>query len=208
MKKSLFYLVFLFIMTVGNAQDAATQPASGASPTGGRFGIWAAYNLCSVTGESESWEGGYSGFGVGFMYCVARLGNITYIWVEPGYNQVGSNWEESFSGQNYSGSVALSYISLPIIARFQTEGGLFGDIGFQPQVLVAAKDKYDGNSEDYKDYVNSFDFMIPIGAGYEFKKRFGISARYCIGVTNINKESDESDRNSVFSVRLHMRLGK
>ncbi len=85
--------------------------------------------------------------------------------------------------------------------------GLFGDIGVQPQLLVSAKDKYEGNTDDYKDYVNGFDVGVPIGVGYEYKKRVGLSARYYMGLSNINKmDTDSKDHNRVFSLRLHVRL--
>ena len=53
-------------------------------------------------------------------------------------------------------------------------------------------------SIDIKDECNTFDFSIPVGVSYEFDNHIVIDARYNIGITNINKGGDVTNRNSVF----------
>jgi hypothetical protein len=88
---------------------------------------------------------------------------------------------------------------LPIMARVQTGIGLYGEIGVQGQVLVSAKN----GSVDIKDEVNGFDWGVPLGLGFEFRHRVGISARWFTGFTDLSKDTNKA-HNSVISVRLHL----
>ena len=55
------------------------------------------------------------------------------------------------------------------------------------------KTEYD---EDCKDEINKFDVSIPVGLSYEFKMPFVIDARFNIGLTKVNKESDPDFKDS------------
>ncbi len=211
MKKLFLIVVVILFATQGPAQVTENQSKSNAPSRGmgGRLGFYGGINIANINGDSESYDESLTGFQLGVMYCIYSSGEKFSCWLEPGYNAIGSGYNDTYVGgnQSYNGSVNLGYIMVPVIARFQSPMGLFGDIGIQPQFLVSAKDKYDGNSDDYKDYVNGFDFGIPVGVGYEFKKRIGVSARYYLGLSNINKvDSDSKDHNNVLSFRLHIRL--
>jgi hypothetical protein len=208
MKKLNLLLVALVLAAQLMAQETKPAPSSPSTSSmiAGRLGFYGGINFANINGDSQSYST-LTGWQAGIMYCIFSSGGLFSCWLEPGYNAIGAKYGDSYGGGNYSGSVALGYIMVPVIARFQSEKGLFGDIGVQPQFLVSAKDKYSGGSHDYKNYVNGFDMGIPVGVGYEYKKKFGISARYCFGITNINKmSSDGKDHNSVFSIRLHYRL--
>jgi hypothetical protein len=209
MKKLNFMVLLIMLSLPLMAQESAGAVKS--SGVKGRLGFYGGVNFANINGDSDSYDEALTGYQLGVMYCVYSSGNIFSCWLEPGYNMIGSKYNDTYDAgsgtQNVNGSVNLGYIMVPVIARFQSPKGLFGDIGLQPQLLVSAKDKYDGNKDDYKDYVNSFDFGIPVGVGYEYKKKVGLSARYYMGLSNINKlDSDSKDHNSVFSLRLHVRL--
>jgi Outer membrane protein beta-barrel domain len=209
MKKLSIFLILFVLTNALYSQDAGSTGGSNSSAPGvsGRLGFYGGVNFATIGGDQESYDETLTGFQLGLMYCIYSSGTIFSCWVEPGYNAIGSKYGDSYGGQTYEGSVNLGYIMVPVVARFQSEGGLFGDIGVQPQFLVSAKDKYDGGSDDFKDYVNSFDVGVPVGVGYEYKKKFGISARYYWGLSNIAKDSPDSKAyNRVFSLRLHYRL--
>jgi hypothetical protein len=218
MKKLIFMLLVTLLSVQMMAQDttmSATQPTATATSTNPpsveaprRFGVYGGVNFANINGDSESYDEAKTGYQFGFMYCLFTTGLLS-CWVEPGYNAIGSKYNDTYSGGggSLSGTVNLGYIMVPVVARVQTEIGLFGDIGVQPQILVSAKDKYGGSNNDYKDYVNGFDFGGVIGAGFEFRKRVGLSARYYAGFSNINKmDTDSKDHNNVFGLRLHVRL--
>jgi outer membrane immunogenic protein len=213
MKKLISVLLVIFLSIQTMAQDTTvktSQPSTGTSAPAveapRRFGIYGGVNFANIGGDSESYDESKTGYQFGFMYCLFSTGLLN-CWVEPGYNAIGSKYNDVSTSGTISGTVNLGYFMVPIVARLQTDIGLFGDIGVQPQVLVSAKDKYSGYNDDYKDYVNGFDFGGLIGAGFEFRKRVGLSARYYAGFSNINKkDTDSKDHNSVFSFRLHVRL--
>ena len=69
--------------------------------------------------------------------------------------------------------------------------------------MLSAKDKLDGESYDYNDWINTFDLSIPIGVGYEFKNNIGVGVRVNPGIININSDEGVSgkDRNFVVALR-------
>lgn len=86
----------------------------------------------------------------------------------------------------------LSYISLPVMAKFYATPKLFLAAGPQISYLVSAKEDVTfaalGNSQsnvDVKDNYKSIDFTAGIGAGYFFTDNIFAEARYNIGFSNI-----------------------
>ena len=109
-----------------------------------------------------------------------------------------------------SSSLKLNYINVPIVGRYQTPGGFYGELGIQPGFLVSAKNSYSYNgssgSSDVKKQYNSFDFGIPIGVGYKFKNNIGVGVRVVPGVPNIlsstsSYSSQYTEHNFVTSIR-------
>ena len=60
-----------------------------------------------------------------------------------------------------------------------------------------------GHKADFDDAVKSFDFAIPVGLSYEFK-RFVLDARYTLGVTKIFDEDKVNldSKNLTFQLTL------
>lgn len=180
----------------------ATTDASNATPER-RFGIYAGYNMSGIRGDADSYESGLGSATVGLMFCFAKLGRMTTLWIEPGYSQMGSKLD---SYQGSSGEVKLDYITIPLTLRLKPIMGLFGDIGLQANFLVNSKAEYGGTSIDIDDDINNFDYGANVGLGWEFFGRLGISGRYYMGWANINKDGDDKNQNSVFSIRAHLRF--
>ena len=74
--------------------------------------------------------------------------------------------------------------------------------GIQPGINLSAKAEIHGKESDInEDYMNSFEFAIPVGLSYEFRN-FVLDARYIFGVTKIfnedkiNKDGFEFDLGS------------
>ncbi len=74
---------------------------------------------------------------------------------------------------------------------YRSPNGFYFEAGVQPGFLVAEKDKYDGESMDYKDYINGFEVGVVGGVGYALNEQFSASGRVVYGLTNINKETDD-----------------
>jgi len=207
MKKTFSMLVLLFMVLLSVAQEGSNAQKSGA--IAGRLGAYGGVNFANIVGDDDEGNKTLTGFQLGLMYRLYSPGDLLSIWIEPGYTAIGAKYEESFEDQTYGGSVNLGYIKIPVLARFQAQNGLFGDVGVQPQFLVSAKAKFDGEpDEDIKDEVNGFDFGIPIGVGYEYNKKIGIRAGYYFGLNNIVEDGGDNFKafNRAFSIRLHFRF--
>jgi len=206
MKKTFSMMILLFMVLFSVAQEGSNAQKSGA--VAGRLGAYGGVNFANIVGDGDENNKTLTGFQLGLMYRLYSPGDLLSIWIEPGYNAIGAKSEESFEDQTFTSSVNLGYIKIPVLARFQAQNGLFGDVGVQPQFLVSAKAKFDGESEDIKDEINGFDFGIPFGVGYEYNKKVGIRAGYYLGLSNLIKDggSDFQAFNRVFSVRLHFRF--
>lgn len=64
---------------------------------------------------------------------------------------------------------------------------------------MSANQKYDGESDDFKDEMETVDFGLNIGAGYQLENGLLFNARYCYGLSNIVKDAgDEWYKNNVF----------
>jgi outer membrane immunogenic protein len=196
MKRLLYIFVFVFagLMMVQSSAAQTFQP---------RFGVVAAILKSSIVGESDSWKdpiGAQAGIIVNLLDEFVPSMSIRG---EANISMQGARWEDDWGEGLITGKTTLIYANLPIVLRYQHETGFFGEAGIQPGLLLSAKDKYEGETYNYKEWVNSFDFGIPLGAGYEFpNNNIGVGARIIIGVSNINKGDDVyKDHNLVFALR-------
>jgi hypothetical protein len=193
--KKLSLLVLLSAVLVFLAQPCFSQRSI--FVTGGVLTSW-------ITGE-HSWSTGLIGGQVGVGMHIANLNERIGFRGELNYSLQGSNWDETET----SGHTSMSYLNIPLVLRYQWASGLFGELGVQPGFLLSAKDHWEGGSEDAKEWLNSFDFGIPVGVGYEFKGNFGVGLRYIMGVTNVLSDSSEgSDHNNVLVLRLTYTFNK
>ncbi len=182
------------------------------------FAVYMGIDFSSISGESDSYKGSIPGIVIGFRVNALMITNEIGIKIVANYSQQGGKYEEEGyvePGQEpvyggYSGKVKLSYLNTPIVGRYQSKGGFYGELGVQPGFLLSAKDKVDGNTTDLKDYVNKFDFGVVAGGGYEFKNKLGVGLRVVPGLSNINKTQDGyaevKDHNFVASLRATYRF--
>jgi outer membrane protein with beta-barrel domain len=119
------------------------------------------------------------------------------------FSMQGGKYKED---NGVAGKIVTSYIQLPLLARYKTASGFYGEIGLQPGFLLSAKDKYDGYTDDFKSYVKSFDLGLPIGLGYEMKNGLSLGIRVTPGIFNIDKEKgdaeDQPNKNFVAGFRI------
>ena len=101
----------------------------------------------------------------------------------------------------------LDYLNIPIVANFYFAKGWAIKAGIQPGFLLSAKHKVDGIGAtesydiDYKDASKTFDLSIPLGLSYEFNN-IVIDGRYNLGLTKVNKNGDDSNKNSVIQITV------
>ena len=93
----------------------------------------------------------------------------------------------------------LDYLSIPVMAQYKVTDAIHLELGPQLGILLSAKAKYDGGSEDLKDDMETVDFGMNIGAGYQLENGLLFNVRYCYGLSNFVKDSgDEWYKNNVF----------
>jgi hypothetical protein len=158
-------------------------------------------NVNNITG-SDSWKTSL-GFQLGACVPLISFSESLILRPEINFSLQGAAWEEP----DFSGRTDLWYLNIPIVMRYQHSSGFFGEAGLQPGFLLSAKDKYDGNSYDYKEYIKTFDFAIPLGVGYEFDNNLGVGIRVIPGLTDISTE-DYGDHNLVVALRVSYIFGK
>jgi hypothetical protein len=68
---------------------------------------------------------------------------------------------------------------------------------------LSAKEKYEDENDDIKDYMKIFDLGIPIGIGYQINEKISVGLRFIPGITKIfeDADSDDNERNMVFALR-------
>ena len=136
------------------------------------------------------------------------------------YSMQGAKSEYSESEPDYSYSeeakYKLGYLNVPLMAKYFATDKLFIEAGPQIGFLMSAKNEFKfsetfmGDTEsasgdvDIKDNLKSIDFGLNFGLGYEFTENVFASARYNVGLSDINdvQGSDMKIQNGVlqFSV--------
>ncbi len=158
-------------------------------------------NINNIIG-SESWKTSM-GPQLGVAVPLISLNESIVFRPELNLSLQGAGWDEG----SLTGRTNLWYLNVPLVMRYQHSCGFFGEAGIQPGFLISAKDKYDGDSFDYMEYMKSFDLGIPIGVGYEFGNNLGVGIRMTPGLSDISTD-DSKDRNFVITMRLSYILGK
>lgn len=95
----------------------------------------------------------------------------------------------------------MDYINVPIMAKYYLMDGL--NIQAGPQVGFLVKSEL--GDIDSKDAYQSVDFGLNLGAGYELPMGVFFDARYNLGLSKVNKESDsgmKDIKNSVIQVSV------
>ncbi|MDQ0476377.1 MULTISPECIES: porin family protein [Chryseobacterium] len=178
-----------------------------------QFGIKAGMNVSSLsTEEGLSDQGSKIGFNAG-VFMNAPLAENFSIQPELLYSQMGEKYNQTISGTTYARSKHLDYVTLPVMFQYNATPSFYLEAGPEFGLLVSAKNKFTnesanttiGESANYKDDLNAFNFGVGLGAGYYFTPNVGLTARYVAGVTDIAKERPSGSsavRNNVFQVGL------
>lgn len=142
---------------------------------------------------------------------IAEIGVSDNFAVQPElyYSLMGAKSNIDFGEGSAKSTMDLSYVNLPVLVKYKNQG-FSAFLGPQIGVLISAKGKADGESEDIKDQFNSTDFSGVIGVGYTLESGLGFDARYQQGFSNIAKdvEGDASMKNNAFTVGIHYFFNK
>ncbi|WP_304344436.1 porin family protein [Chryseobacterium koreense] len=170
------------------------------------FGLKAGMNIASVT----KGDGSRVSLNAGALMNMPIAANFS-IQPEVLYNGKGAKAKDmDEEGNVIKFTAALDYISVPVMFQYNALPNLYLEAGPEFSFLISAKAKADGKTVDRKDFTNSFDFGIGLGAGYFFTPQIGLTARYVAGMTDINKDNAGGDKtkNNVFQVGLAYKFVK
>lgn len=90
------------------------------------------------------------------------------------------------------GRVALRYIDVPVFFRFRKEtgrGDLDGEFGLSGNILLSAKTGLNPFVFDQTDLFRRFSSELHLGAAYYFIENAGLFARWSIGLSNLQSNS-------------------
>ncbi len=160
-------------------------------------------SLPSNDSDTNKYLKGKIGFEVGFMGEYMFNDNFALAG-ELKYATAGDYLEMSTSGLDFKSHVNLSYVQVPVMARYYINESFSLEAGPQLGFLTSAKydttTSYNGNSQsdsgDMKDQIQSTDFGFNLGAGYKMENGLFINLRYTLGISDIDKEDNSTTKNN------------
>jgi hypothetical protein len=177
MKKLLSLLTLLSVISVG----AYAQGVSG--------GLKLGLNLSNQTMSST--ESSFTS-SPSFRPSIHVGGYLTLMLSE----KFGVQPEILYSGQGYketNGTIAIDYITVPVLARYNFTSLFSVHLGPQIGVLMSAKAKPEngGDSQDLKEYLKGTDIGVAAGLGIDLPMGLNFGFRFVKGFTNIIEDSDD-----------------
>ena len=174
-----------------------------------KFGVKGGINLSNYSGDSDDYEGKV-GFNVG-GFAEIKISDKFAIQPELLFSTQGAKFSESGPDFTVTYKENLSYLNIPVMAKYYVADKFSIEAGPQIGFLVAAKGKGEGNftgtnfseSEDIKSDFNTVDFGVNFGLGFDFTEKVSLGFRYNLGLSNVIKDSsDFKDANSVLSLSI------
>jgi hypothetical protein len=168
-----------------------------------KYGAKAGLNLSNLGGDAENTDMKI-GFQVG-GFAEIKVSEKFSVQPELLFSTQGAKSEYSESDVDYSytskETLKLSYLNIPIMAKFYATEKFYVEAGPQIGLLMSAEaeseetETFMGVTEsatttvDMKDFMNSTDFGLGLGFGYNFTENVGAGVRYTAGLSNIYKDA-------------------
>lgn len=183
MIKSVFVITLISMASVSVAQTTTPTTTVTNEPSV-QFGLKAGVNLADVKSEIYADTKARTSIYAGFLAHV-HLNEHLAIQPEAIYSRQG--FEQNISS-GLDLTAKLDYINIPVMLQYMNSGVRI-ETGPQLGFLVNAQADYtDGRDNDVEGKLKSTDFSWGFGAGYVTTQGLGISARYNLGISNINKD--------------------
>ena len=191
MKKLIFLVAFAaFAMSVyaQNAQNIS-------------LGAKAGLNFATISGDGTDGIDPIIAFHVG---AVAEFPIFENFSLQPELLYSAQGAEDTAEGMTVKAK--LNYLNIPVIGKYYFTDAFSLEIGPQIGFLLKADVEAEGVSVDAKDLFKSTDFGLNFGVGYKLNNGLNFSARYNLGLSNINDFDDEGEdfknQNSVFQISI------
>jgi hypothetical protein len=182
--------IFLLLVMAGSFAATKAQISYGAK---------AGLNVSNVGGEDTDGNKAKLGFYLGGFVGVPVAESFS-IQPELVFSSQGAKYDGDYK-------VNMSYLNIPVLARYTTQSGFFAETGPQLGFLLSAKAKEDGESGNVKDYFKKTDFSWAFGVGYQTESNIGVNARFNLGLSKLDEDGEAKVFNRVFQVGLFYVLG-
>ncbi len=158
------------------------------------FGAKAGLNLAFITGDDTEDITPNTDFHFGIM-AEFKISDKFSFQPELIYSGQGSDLNIASEGR-----ISLNYLNLPLIGKYYVTKQLSLEAGPQIGYLLSTK----GGSVDFKEFLKAADFGVGFGVGYKLDNGLNFSARYNLGLTNINNVEGvlEKNRNGVAQLSI------
>lgn len=181
--KKLFLVTVITVLGLSNvnAQDI-------------KFGAKAGLNFAFITGDNTEDLKPNTDFHFGIM-AEWKISDKFALQPEIVYSGQGSGLNIESEGR-----ISLNYLNVPIMGKYYVTKRFSLEAGPQFGVLLSTK----GGSVNYKDFLKSTDYGVNFGVGYKLDNGLNFSARYNLGLSNINNVDGFTDknRNGVFQLSV------
>jgi len=192
MKKIILSSLTVMAFSFANAQG-----------TGSRFGIKAGVNFPDSSNFNQNEN--LIGYQVGIFSEIKTDENFA-IQPELFYSTHGLKNKFEKDGLAYNNDIKLSYLNLPILAKYFVIQGLSVQAGPQIGFLMHAEEK----GINITDHVKTIDFGLNFGIGYNFLEDCSVDLRYSLGLSNAVDfhvaDNNYKIKNNVFSLALGYKL--
>ena len=197
MKKLIYSLSLVAFLAVGNVAQAQVRFDLGLKG-GLNFS-----NLNSVS--SSSVQTSYSNR-TGYHFGAYAMFKFTKVGIQPEilFSKQGQSF--TVNSQNYESS--FDYIAIPVMVKLYLAGGLNLQVGPQFGFLSSAKGdiinvsskNVSATGQDLSAFVKSSDVSLAVGAGFDLPFGLNITARYNIGLSDVNKYTGTTNQVTVSSL--------
>ena len=170
----------------------------------------------SFSGEGSPSSSSIIGFHIG-GFVEVKVSDKFSIQPEVLYSTQGSKFDANvYNGGIYydtKNTFKFAYINIPVMFKYYASEKISLEAGPQIGFLTSSKMETEvlGQSvtQNVKDFIETVDFGLNIGAEYNFTKKVSAGIRYNFGLANVMNTDDGSNdkiKNNVFSVSLGYKL--
>jgi hypothetical protein len=173
------------------------------------FGLKAGLNLAKTTNDNGLSRDLKAGLHAGVL---AHIHLTHQFALQPELVYSGQGAKYTVLGDEHN--LNLNYVTIPVMLQFMFDNGFRLQTGPQLGFLFDVNDKFNGNETGFftSDDFKTIDFSWGFGLGYLGYSGFGVDARYNLGVSNINDNTDpdlnSKVRNSVIQIGVFYMLDK
>jgi hypothetical protein len=154
-------------------------------------GIKGGVNVYNISNENNVKYDSKVGFNVGLLGHIHLAKQVAF-QPELVYSAQGAK----YTSAGIETKINLGYLNVPLLIQYMFDNGFRLQAGPQIGFLLAAKSKTGNVEIDILNNLKKVDFSIGAGLGYVHPASgFGVDARYNIGVSNINDNTNPKSYN-------------